>query len=189
MLIFRWTSNQFHQVGDVHADFAGLWAALRSAGCVTPEGQPTPPVLSGLYQVVLLGDLVHPKSQRAYDQLVGETYDRHNPELLARAAEAQIEGLRAIRDFQTQAPGSVHIILGNHDDVLVEPQFVLGTGGGLKHTEFDPRHGGTPLPPDLSFWVSSFLRELRVGGVQFAHVGPLPAHASYDEWFYRELRW
>ena len=184
--------RKFIVVGDVHADFAGLWGALRAAGCVTPGGQPTPPVRSGLYQVVLLGDLVHPKSQRAYDELLGATYDRHDPAHQAQAAAVQIEGLRAVRDYQAQAPGSVHIVLGNHDDVLVQPQFVLGTSGGLRHTEFDPRHGGTPLPADLSAWVGTFLRELRVGRVQFAHVGPLPAHACYDEWFYSDTsskRW
>ena len=186
--------RKFIVIGDVHADFAGLWGALRSAGCVTPGGQPTPPVLSGRYQVVLLGDLAHPKSQRGYDALLGTgaPYDRRNPEHLAQVAQAQVAGLRAVRDYQAQAPGSVHIILGNHDDVLVQPRFVLGTGGGLHHTEFDPRYGGVILPPDLSAWVGTFLRELRVGAVQFAHVGPLPSHACYDEWFYADTstkRW
>ncbi|MFC6591868.1 hypothetical protein ACFP81_07510 [Deinococcus lacus] len=30
------------------------------------------------------------------------------------------------------------------------------------------------------------MREVRVGNVQFAHVGPLPAHAYYDEHFYAD---
>ncbi len=184
--------RKFIVIGDVHADFRALWGALRAAGCVLPDGRPTPPVRSGLYQVVLLGDLVHPKSQLAYEQLTGAPYDRHDPACLAQAAQAQIDGLRAVQAYQAQAPGAVHIILGNHDDVLVQPRFVLGTGGGLKHTEFDPQHGGVPLPADLSAWVTTFLRELRVGQVQFAHVGPLPAHACYDEWFYSDAssrRW
>ncbi|MFC6616484.1 metallophosphoesterase [Deinococcus radiophilus] len=176
--------RKFIAIGDIHADFGKLWAALRSAGCATPDGRPTRPVLSGLYQVVLLGDLVHPKSQRQYDELIGGAYDHRNPDHTAQAAAWQMEELRRVRDFQAQAPGSVHIILGNHDDVLIQPRFVLGTGGGLQHTEFDPHHGGVALPPDLVAWVGGFLRELRVGGVQFAHVGPLPSHAQYDDLFY-----
>ncbi len=178
--------RKFVVIGDIHADYGALWAALRAAGCLTANGQVTPPLRSGRYQVVLLGDLVHPKSQRDYDLLLGEPYDRHNEAQMAEAARRQIEGLHAIRAFQQQAPEAVHIILGNHDDVLLEPRYVLGTSGGLRHTEFDPRHGGTLLPPDLAHWVSGFLRELRVGRVQFAHVGPLPAHAYYDDLFYSD---
>lgn len=180
------TLRKFIVVGDIHADFEGLWAALRAAGCVTATGEATRPVRNGSYQVVLLGDLVHPKSQRGYDMLLGEPYDRHDPQQLEQVAQLQIAGLRAIRDYQAQVPTSVHIILGNHDDVLMQPRYVLGTSGGLRHTEFDPRHGGVSLPPDLAHWVSTFLRELRVGTVQFAHVSPMPAHAYYDDLFYSD---
>lgn len=178
------TLRKYIVIGDIHADFAGLWGALRAAGCVTLTGEPTLPVRNGSYQVVLLGDLIHPKSQRGYDTLLGTAYDQQNPEHQVQVAELQVAGLRAIRNYQAQVPAAVHIILGNHDDVLMQPTYVLGTSGGLRHTEFDPRHGGVSLPADLAHWVSTFLRELRVGSVQFAHVGPLPAHAYYDDLFY-----
>lgn len=179
--------QKFIAIGDVHADFAGLWAALRAASCVGADGLPTSPVLAGLYQVVLVGDLVHPKNEREYARLCGVSrFDSGDPDHLLLAASAQFEGLMRLRVYQEAAPHAVHIILGNHDDAALNTTYVLGTVGGLRHAEFDPDRGGVPLPPTLRGWMTSFPREVRVGGVQFAHVGPMPAHSHYDDLFYAD---
>ncbi|MFC4426988.1 metallophosphoesterase [Deinococcus navajonensis] len=179
--------RKFIAIGDVHADFATLWAALRAASCADAQGRPTPPVVAGLYQVVLIGDLVHPKNEREYARLSGvERFDTGNPDHLRYAAMAQIRALEGIKAYQEAAPHAVHIILGNHDDAVVDPSYVLGTSGGLKHLEFDPEHGGQALPEDLCVWMQGFPREVRLAGVQFAHASPLPAHLYYDDLFYAD---
>ncbi|MBB5235608.1 metallophosphoesterase [Deinococcus budaensis] len=184
---------KFIAVGDVHADWAGLWAALRAASCVTPGGLPTPPVQAGVYQVVLLGDLVHPKNERDYARLIGTArFDPGDPDHLARAARAQVTQLERLRAYQLAAPHAVHVLLGNHDDAVLNLTHLLGTGSGLVHVEFDPDHGGVPLPGHLRAWMQTFPRELRVGSVHFAHVSPLPAHTHYDDFFYADAgakRW
>jgi Calcineurin-like phosphoesterase len=177
--------SKFIVIGDVHADFETLWEALRAASCMDPQGQPTLPVRSGVYQVVLIGDLVHPKNEREYARLIGQaSFDSSDPEHLFLAARAQIRWLERLQAYQQAAPGSVHIILGNHDDAVLSGDYLLGTASGLVHVEFDPGRGGILLPDHLRQWFQSFLRELRVGQVQFAHVGPLPAMTSYDDLFY-----
>ncbi|WP_394650438.1 metallophosphoesterase [uncultured Deinococcus sp.] len=174
-------------IGDVHADFGLLWDALRAASCVDAQGRPTPPVLSGLYQVILIGDLVHPKSAEGYARLIGaDSFDPHDETHLLQAAREQVRELERLRAYQEAAPHAVHIVLGNHDDAVLNPHFVLGTNGGLRHIEFDPERGGVMLPPQLHTWMSGFPRELRVGDVQFAHVSPLPAHLHYDDLFYAD---
>lgn len=184
---------KFIAVGDVHADWAGLWAALRAASCVTPGGLPTPPVQAGRYQVVLMGDLVHPKNERDYARLIGvDRFDPRDPGHLARAARAQVAQLERLRAYQLAAPHAVHLLLGNHDDAVLNLTHVLGTGSGLVHVEFDPEHGGAALPEHLRAWMGTFARELRVGSVQFAHASPLPAHTHYDDFFYADAgakRW
>ncbi|MFC6591867.1 metallophosphoesterase [Deinococcus lacus] len=137
--------RKFIVIGDVHADFGKLWAALRTAGCVGAQGQPTPPVQQGMFQVILMGDLAHPKSAREYAELIGQPeFNPKNPEHLAVAATRQIEGLEKLMAYQQAAPHAVHIILGNHDDVMVNLNFVLGTSGGMVHAEFDPNLGAAP---------------------------------------------
>lgn len=179
--------QKFIAIGDVHADFPRLWDALRAASCAGADGLPTPPVCAGLYQVVLIGDLVHPKNEREYARISGvPRFDPGNPDHLLLAASAQFDGLVRLRTYQQAAPHAVHILLGNHDDAALNTTFVLGTSGGMRHTEFDPEHGGVPLPGALRDWMCGFPRELRVGGVQFAHVGPLPAHTHYDDLFYAD---
>ncbi|MEF2279539.1 metallophosphoesterase [Deinococcus sp. YIM 134068] len=179
--------RKFIAVGDVHADWAGLWAALRAASCVDAQFQPTPPVQSGLYQVVLLGDLVHPKSERDYERLTGlARFSPRDPDHLLLAAREQVAHLERLRAYQEAAPHAVHILLGNHDAAVLDPRFVLGTSGGLVHVEFDPAHGGQHLPGHLRAWMEGFPRELRVGSVQFAHVSPLPSHLHYDDLFYAD---
>ncbi|WP_293912747.1 metallophosphoesterase [Deinococcus sp.] len=180
-------TRKFIAIGDVHADFETMWAALRSASCVDASGLPTPPVRQGLYQVVFIGDLVHPKNAHDYARFSGiEGFDPDNEDHLFAAARYQVRELDKLRAYQDAAPGSVHFILGNHDDGVLHHRYVLGTSGGLTHNEFDPERGGVLLPDHLRHWFSSFLRELRVGRVQFAHVGPLPAFAFYDDLFYAD---
>ncbi|BDP42666.1 metallophosphoesterase [Deinococcus aetherius] len=179
--------RKFIAVGDVHADWEGLWGALRAASCVDAHFRPTPPVQAGLYQVVLMGDLVHPKRVRDYERLTGlPRFHPRDPEHLLLAAREQVGHLERLRAYQAAAPHAVHILLGNHDDAVLDPRLVLGTSGGLVHVEFDPAHGGQALPDDLRGWMGGFPRELRVGSVQFAHVSPLPAHAYYDDLFYAD---
>lgn len=179
--------RKFIAVGDVHADWEGLWGALRAASCVDAHLCPTPPVEAGLYQVVLMGDLVHPKSTRDYERLTGlPRFNPRDPAHLLLAAREQVRHLERLRAYQAAAPHAVHIVLGNHDDAVLDPRLVLGTSGGLVHVEFDPAHGGHPLPGELKGWMEGFPRELRVGSVQFAHVSPLPAHTHYDDLFYAD---
>ncbi|WP_019587151.1 metallophosphoesterase [Deinococcus apachensis] len=179
--------QKFIAVGDVHADWDGLWAALRAASCVDAAGRPTAPVQAGLYQVVLIGDLVHPKNEGAYERLTGlARFDPRNPDHLFLAAREQVRHLEELRAFQAAAPHAVHILLGNHDAAVLTTSHVLGTGSGLVHVEFDPNHGGVHLPEHLRAWMKDFPRELRVGSVQFAHVSPLPAHTHYDDLFYAD---
>ncbi len=179
--------SKFIVIGDVHADFETLWEALRAASCMDAEGQPTLPVRNGVYQVVLIGDLVHPKNEREYARLIGQDrFDAADPAHLFLAAREQVKWLERLQAYQQAAPGSIHIILGNHDDAVLNTDYLLGTASGLVHVEFDPDRGGVHLPGHLRLWFQSFLRELRVGSVQFAHVGPLPAMTSYDDLFYAD---
>ncbi|ABF44492.1 Calcineurin family phosphoesterase [Deinococcus geothermalis DSM 11300] len=179
--------QKFIAVGDVHADWAALWAALRAASCADADLRPTLPVQLGLYQVVLIGDLVHPKSEHDYARLTGlSRFDPRNPDHLFLAAREQVRHLEQLRAYQATAPHAVHILLGNHDDAVLNLSYVLGTSGGLVHVEFDPARGGLHLPDHLRTWMQGFPRELRVGSVQFAHVSPLPAHTHYDDLFYAD---
>ncbi|GAA5502760.1 hypothetical protein Dxin01_02507 [Deinococcus xinjiangensis] len=179
--------HKFIAIGDVHADFELLWEALRSASCMGADFLPTPPLQAGMYQVVLIGDLVHPKNQQAYNRLTGlKHFDFRDQEHLLLAAREQIKQLERLKAYQTAAPHAIHILLGNHDENAIRPHHVLGTSGGLRHVEFDPSRGGAHLPAHLAEWMGGFPRELRVGNMQFAHVSPLPAHQFYDDLFYTD---
>lgn len=178
--------TKFIAIGDVHTEYDLLWAALKAASCIDAQGLPTAPVRQGLYQVVLIGDLVHPKNIGEYSRLVGHRFDDQNPDDLYTAAREQMRQLDRIMRYQQAAPHAIHIVLGNHDDNILNHRFVLGTKGGLVHLEFDARRGGVGLPANLREWFMSFVRELRVGKVQFAHVGPMPGMAFYDDLFYAD---
>lgn len=178
---------KFIAIGDIHADWATCWDALRAASCVDADGLPTPPVQLGRYQVVFIGDLVHPKSPEGYARLTGfHPFDMNDEEHRIVAAREQVRELDRLRQFQEAAPHAIHILLGNHDAAVLDPQFLLGTSGGLKHVEFDPERGGLMLPPHLHAWMSRFPREVRLGNVQFGHVSPLPNHFFYDDLFYSD---
>ena len=179
--------HKFIAIGDIHADWDTFWDALRAASCVDADGLPTAPVRLGRYQVVLIGDLVHPKSPQGYARLTGcDPFDMNDEDHRLIAAREQVRQLEKLQRSHEAAPHAVHVLLGNHDHAVLDPRFVLGTSGGLKHTEFDPERGGLMLPPHLHAWMSRFPRELRVGGLQFAHVSPLPGHLYYDDLFYSD---
>lgn len=176
---------KFIAIGDVHADWATLWAALRAALAADANLEPTPPLKNGLFQVVLMGDLVHPKSRSEYGRIAGKAeFDFANADHLFLAARAQVLQLERLKNFVDAANGNVHLLLGNHDDAVLHHNFLLGTGAGVVHTEFDPNRGGVHMPEHLRAWFGSFARELRVGNLQFAHVGPLPSMSYYDDLFY-----
>lgn len=179
--------QKYIAIGDVHADWPTLWAALRASYAADAAGNPTAPLLAGHFQVVLIGDLVHPKSHGEYARVSGKgDFDFANADHMALAAGAQIEQLERLKAFAGAANGNVHILLGNHDDAVLNASYLLGTGSGVVHTEFDSRRGGVALPDHLKSWFAGFARELRVGQLQFAHVGPLPSMTHYDDLFYAD---
>jgi hypothetical protein len=174
-------------VGDVHGMWAELWSVLRASAVATPAYEPTEAVLSGRYRVVLVGDLVHYKDQRAYAIAVGaDPYDPTDPDHLRRAARAQIRELYRFKDFAEKTGGNLQIILGNHDEAALLHNYDLGTRGGLKHDEFRTDRGGVALPDDLADWIRGFPREVVHHGVHFAHAGPTPGMQYFDDFFYHD---
>lgn len=171
-------------IGDLHADFARLWRALKSSFAAGDDLMPTDPLLRGTYRVVMMGDLVHPKLLADYRKLTGlEDYDPNNPDHLRMAAKAQIRELHRIKRFQEAAPEHITILMGNHDHAALTNSFVLGNAH-LEHKEFHPELGGVEFPEELKKWISTFPNEVNLYGVNFAHVGPVPWLQSYDEMFY-----
>jgi hypothetical protein len=174
-------------VGDVHGMWADLWQVLRAASVATPTFHPTEAVVSGRYRVVLAGDLVHYKDDRAYANAVGvDPFDAADPDHLRRAARAQIRELYRFKDFVDRTEGHLQVILGNHDEAALLHTYDLGTRGGLKHDEFHPDRGGVAMPDDLAAWMRGFPREVVLHGVQFAHAGPTPGMQSFDDFFYHD---
>lgn len=176
-------------IGDVHAQEAKLWHMLRRAGVRSRDGHPNPALLKGDMQVVLLGDLVHPKERRRYAQLIEtERYDEFNPEHLRRAEQAQEAFLRRLKAFTDPLPeGAFTILLGNHDyNAITAGQGPLRSDD-LTHLEWKPGYG-TPLPDDLIAWIASWPTDRVIEGIHLAHVGPKPEHNHYDQSFYLENR-
>lgn len=174
-------------IGDIHADFGKLWAALKLAYAVDETGHPTPPVLDGRYQVVIMGDLVHPKTINQYEMLTGrEPFDFKDPKHLLSAARAQIRELYRIKKYQEAALGNIHIIFGNHDDAALNHEHLLGNAHGITHLEFEPEKGGVALPQDLQDWFAGFARDIHIGNTHFAHAGPLPSMSYFDDMFYAD---
>ncbi len=173
-------------LGDLHANFPALWRLLRAEGLAGPGFRPTPLLKEGGLRLILLGDLVHPKTLQDYERLTGlSPYDPQNPEHLKRAARAQIRELFRLKAFQEEAGGQVVILLGNHDQAVLEGHPILGTRH-LLHLEFHPEKGGEALPEVLQNWFRSFPKEFVLHGVHFAHVGPVPWLQAYDEFFYAQ---
>ena len=173
--------------GDVHADQTLLWSALKAGYACDRTGRPTPPVLDGRYLIVLMGDLVHPKNLLAYEALTGfSPFDILNQEHLAAASTVQAAQVLRVKEYQARGNGHVYVLQGNHDKAAADQSFVLGTAGGLVHSEFDPGRGGLALPEDLSGWVLSLPTSVDIDGVQFAHAGPTPGMNSFDDFFYSD---
>lgn len=174
-------------IGDVHGQWAELWRALKATAACDASLRPTEALRDGRLQVICMGDLVHYKDERAYEQAVGvEPYDPNDPDHLRRAAKAQIRELYRFRTFVERAGDSVTIILGNHDEVALDHRYDLGTRGGLRHDEFNESKGGLAMPDDLREWFGTFSREKVLYGVQFAHAGPLPGMQHFDDFFYHD---
>lgn len=172
-------------IGDVHTDFEKLWQALRFAYAADEYGMPTPPVIDGRYQVILMGDLVHPKTKREYAALSGyPDFDAENPDHLQAASRAQAQELLRLKRYAEAAPYSIHIILGNHDDSALTHSHRLGNAFGVVHDEFDESRGGLAFSPELQRWFESFPRDIRLGRTHFAHVGPMLGMSYYDDMFY-----
>jgi hypothetical protein len=172
-------------LGDVHGQWAKVWAALRAAGAADATCDPTPAVCKGALQVVLSGDLVHYKDAESYALAAGaERFDAFDAKHLKRAARTQIRELHRFKAYAERSQGHVSVILGNHDEAVITGRYVLGTRGGLEHREFCPEVGGLALPDELAAWFASFPRELALADVHFAHAGPLPGMSHYDDFFY-----
>ncbi|AEV15806.1 hypothetical protein TCCBUS3UF1_7580 [Thermus sp. CCB_US3_UF1] len=173
-------------VGDLHGNFPALWRLLRLEGLADPLLQPTEELRSGRTRLVLLGDLVHPKTQRDYERLTGLTpFDPQDPNHLRLAAGAQIRELFRLKALQEASEGHLTILLGNHDEAALKGEPLLGNRH-LKHLEFHPEYGGKALPHGLKAWMEGFPRELLLNGVHFAHVGPVPWLQEYDALFYAQ---
>lgn len=179
--------NRVVVVGDIHAQVAKFWHILSDAGLLTETCAPSPELVSGDAQLVLLGDLVHPKTRAHYAELIGETrFDEYLPAHILRAEQKEESFLRAIKAFCEAASGHVTLLLGNHDhNALTGEEGVLRTDD-LPHLEWGP--SGRALPGDLALWLASWPSERVIGGVHFAHVGPRPEHNRYDTGFYLENR-
>jgi hypothetical protein len=175
-------------VGDIHAQEAKLWRILREAGLADADRRPTARLAaSGDATLVLLGDLVHPKSRARYAALLGQSdYDEHDPVQVRAAEQAQEAFLRSVQDFATQAE-RLHVIVGNHDANAIDATQGPLRSDDVGHMEWRPQLGGM-LPDDLRIWIASWPREVILGGVHLAHVGPLPEHNQFDDAFYIEQR-
>jgi hypothetical protein len=175
-------------IGDVHGQWAEAWQALKWANaCDQHKLEPTAAVIEGRIQAIFIGDLVHYKDFRDYEQAVGEEpYDPTNSDHLRRAAKAQIRELYRFKEYVDKANGNIKIILGNHDESALNHKYQLSTRSGLKHDEFNEEKGGIVLPEDLKSWMESFVREVVIEGVHFAHAGPSPGMQYFDDFFYHD---
>ncbi|GGM97924.1 metallophosphoesterase [Thermus composti] len=173
-------------IGDLHANFPAFWRVLRREGLLDEAFRPSLPLLRGEVRVVLLGDLVHPKTLRDYERLTGlSPFDPQDPTHLRVAAGVEIRELFRLKALQEEVGGGFAILLGNHDEAALKGEPILGTRH-LKHLEFHLEAGGRPLPETLKAWIRGFPRELLLQGVHFAHVGPVPWLQEYDALFYAQ---
>ncbi len=176
-------------IGDVHAQEAKLWRMLDEAGLRKPDGSPSDALLAGHTHLVLLGDLVHPKSKERYAEMLGVGhYDEYDPEQLREAERTQETFLRRIAAFLAPLPDGIATILaGNHDYNAVTPDQGPLRSDDVTHLEWKPGYG-TALPTDLAAWIGSWPHEWILDDVHFAHVGPAPEHNVYDTDFYLQNR-
>ena len=174
-------------VGDIHAQVSKFWSILRDAGLLTESCGPSPALVEGETELILLGDLVHPKTRESYANLIGENrFDEYDPAQIERVEKAEEAFLYAVKAYSDAANGHVTLLLGNHDhNALTGDEGVLRTDD-LPHLEWRP--SGRALPSDLQAWMASWPLEHVIEGVHFAHVGPNPEHNRYDAGFYLENR-
>lgn len=187
-------------VGDIHAQERKLWTMLDEAGLSTlptgreigkrnPGRKPTHALTEGGTHLVLLGDVVHPKSRERYAELIGaERFDEFDPRQLAAAQRAQEEFLDRLKAFfDACASGAVTILLGNHDANAIDASQGPLRTDDVAHLEWKQGYGD-PLPPHLASWMATWPREHVVHSLHFAHVGPKPEHNVYDTSFYVDNR-
>lgn len=176
-------------IGDIHVQADKLWRMLQEAGLADERRRPTDALREDDTRLVLLGDLVHPKSRERYADLINvRRYDEYNPRHLERAEAAQARFLRDVKGFQDRLPeGRMSIIMGNHDFNAVTPDQGPLRTDDVAHLEWKPGHGGT-LDDDLRDWVLAWPSEVVMEGLHLAHVGPLPEHNTFDQGFYLENR-
>jgi hypothetical protein len=175
-------------IGDLHAQADKFWAIVREAGLADADGRPSARLRSGGdAHLVLLGDLVHPKSRARYGALLGlSAYDEHDPDHVRAAERFQEAFLRSVQAFASEAE-RMTVILGNHDhNAIDDAQGPLRTDD-VGHLEWKPQAGGA-LPDDLRVWIETWPREALIDGVHLAHVGPRADHNVFDEAFYLENR-
>ena len=174
-------------VGDIHAQIDKFWSILSDADLLSEGCKPSPALIAGDVGLILLGDLVHPKTRESYAALIGESrFDEYDPEQMQRVEQAEETFLHAVKTFSDAAQGHVTVLLGNHDhNALTGEEGVLRTDD-LPHLEWHP--SGRTLPRDLAGWLASWPYEYVIDGVHFAHVGPKPEHNRYDAGFYLENR-
>jgi hypothetical protein len=177
-------------IGDIHAQVEKFWRILQAAELCDGDRQPLLKRMATPHAgVVILGDLVHAKSRARYATLTGiADYDEHNPDHLACAEREQETFLREVMHFQAALPaGRMTILLGNHDQNAIDPEQGPLRTDDVSHLEWKPPNG-TPLPADLAAWIASWPRELVIGDLHLAHVGPRPEHNTFDNAFYLENR-
>ncbi len=154
-------------VGDLHGNFPALWRLLKAEGLADAHLRPTAALRTGEVRLVLLGDLVHPKTLRDYERLTGlSPYDPEDPTHLRLAAGAQIRELFRLKGFQEEAEGHVTILLGNHDEAALKGDPILQPPPPAPGVP--PRAGGQAPARGLKRWMASFPRELVLEGVHFA---------------------
>lgn len=176
-------------IGDIHMQADKLWRMLREAGLADEGNRPTPQLLAEGVRLVLLGDLVHPKSRERYAELINvRRYDEYNPRHLERAEKAQETFLRQVKGFQDRLPeGRMTILMGNHDFNAVHPEQGPLRTDDVSHLEWKAGYGND-LDPALLEWILTWPYELVIDDVHLAHVGPLAEHNTYDNGFYLENR-
>ncbi len=133
-------------VGDLHGNFPALWRLLKAEGLADAHLRPTAALRAGEARLVLLGDLVHPKTLRDYERLTGlSPYDPEDPTHLRLAAGAQIRELFRLKGFQEEAEGHVTILLGNHDEAALRGEPILATATSSTWSS-TPSAGASPCP-------------------------------------------
>jgi hypothetical protein len=149
--------DSLYVVGDVHGEYDTLTAVLRNASLIDREGNWS----GGSRHLVLLGDL--------FDR--GDDVTRTLWFLYGLERQAEAAG------------GKVHVVLGNHEIMVLvndlrytsEKELAIGESHGLRYAGlFDVRRSV------LGKWLASKPGLIRVGRVLLAHGGVASAYAGYS---------